>query len=232
MRLKGTINNLAINSQMTIANGGYVDVRGTMDLLSKDTGYNLDFTTRDLNLNTVVAKMPSTDLTATGSAKGRGFNPATMQAQLVAGVGASRIDTVNIDSANVRVAIANGLARIDTLAVDLPMSLHLHSMPDDPTLNAVMYGPLVLAGRLGTSGLTPATLRAEPTKPREVPEYRLDPVPAPAFAVASDDPAQWIKPTGTSLEFRTQGQAQDVEFVPFYRIFDERYAIYWKVTRV
>src|SRR4051812_535474 len=120
MRLKGTINNLAINSQMTIANGGYVDVRGTMDLFSKETGYNLNFTTRDLNLNTVVAKMPSTDLTATGSARGRGFNPATMQAQLVADVGRSRIDTVNVDSANVRVALANGLARIDTLAVDLP----------------------------------------------------------------------------------------------------------------
>ncbi len=120
MKLRGTINNLAINSQMTIANGGYVDVRGTMDLFSKETGYNLNFTTRDLNLNTVVAKMPSTDLTATGSARGRGFNPATMQAQLVADVGRSRIDTVNVDSANVRVALANGLARIDTLAVDLP----------------------------------------------------------------------------------------------------------------
>ena len=123
LRLKGTINNLAINSQMTISDGGYVDVRGTMDLFSKETGYNLDFTTRDLNLNTVVAKMPSTDLTATGSARGRGFNPATMQAQLVADVAGSRIDTVNVDSANVRVAIASGLARIDTLAVDLPAGI-------------------------------------------------------------------------------------------------------------
>jgi len=123
LRLKGTINNMAINSQMTIADGGYVDVRGTMDLFSKETGYNLDFTTRDLNLHTVVAKMPSTALTATGSARGRGFNPATMQAQLVADVGASRVDTVNVDSANVRVAIANGMARIDTLAVDLPQGI-------------------------------------------------------------------------------------------------------------
>ncbi|HEX4634309.1 MAG TPA: beta-L-arabinofuranosidase domain-containing protein [Gemmatimonadales bacterium] len=120
----------------------------------------------------------------------------------------------------------------DLLAVDLPMSLHLHSMPDDPALQAVMYGPLVLAGRLGTSGLTPATLRAEPTKPREVPEYHLDPVSAPAFSAVSDDPAQWIKPSGKSLEFRTQGQAQDIDFVPFYRIFDERYAIYWRMNRV
>jgi len=64
-----------------------------------------------------------------------------------------------------------------------------------------------------------------------VPEYPLDPVPAPAFAVSTDDPAEWIKPTGKSLEFRTQGQATNIEFVPFHRIFDERYAIYWKVNR-
>jgi hypothetical protein len=119
----------------------------------------------------------------------------------------------------------------DQLVVDLPMSLHVHPMPDDPSMQAVMYGPLVLAGRLGTSGLTPATLRAGPTKPREVPEYHLDPVPAPAFTVSSDDPADWMEPTGKALEFRTRGQTEAIEFVPFYRIFDERYAIYWKVNR-
>ena len=32
-------------------------------------------------------------------------------------------DTVAIDSANVRVAIANGIARFDTLAVDLPQGI-------------------------------------------------------------------------------------------------------------
>jgi hypothetical protein len=123
LRLRGSINNMAINTQMTIAGGGYVDVRGTMDLASKVTGYNLEFNTRELNLQAVVAKMPSTALTAVGSARGRGFDPATMQAQLVADVAASRVDTVNVDSANVRVAIANGIARVDTLAVGLPQGI-------------------------------------------------------------------------------------------------------------
>ena len=118
----------------------------------------------------------------------------------------------------------------DRLAVTLPMSLHLHPMPDDPSLQAVMYGPLVLAGRLGTEGLTPATLRAEATKPRTVPEYHLDPVPVPAFTASSGGPAQWIKPGPGPLEFHTVGQTRNVDFVPFFRIFDERYAIYWKVT--
>ena len=123
MRLRGTINNLAINSQMTISDGAYVDVRGSMDLFSRETGYNLQFNTRSLNLQTVLAKMPPTQINAVGSARGRGFNPATMQAQLVADVGPSSVDTVNVDSANVRVAVANGIASFDTLAVDLPQGI-------------------------------------------------------------------------------------------------------------
>ena len=95
-----------------------------------------------------------------------------------------------------------------------------------------MYGPMVLAGRLGTEGLTPSTLRAPPTKPRMVPEYTLPPVSAPAFKGSSDDLAAWLHPVeGRSLEFRTAGQAQDVTLVPFHAIFDERYAIYWKVEK-
>ena len=123
MRLKGPVNNLAINTQLTFPDGGFLDLRGTMDLASKVTGYNLDFVTRLFNANTVIAKAPQTSLTAAGSARGRGFDPATMQAQLTASVSASSIDTVSIDRANVKVAAANGMARVDTLAVELPQGI-------------------------------------------------------------------------------------------------------------
>ena len=119
----------------------------------------------------------------------------------------------------------------DRLEVRLPMRLHVAEMPDDPTVQAFMYGPLVLAGRLGTAGLTAANLRAEPTKPRTVPENHADPVPAPSFVAKGADPSAWIKPVaGRSLEFRTTGQATDVTLVPLHRLFDERYAVYWKVA--
>ena len=39
-------------------------------------------------------------------------------------------------------------------------------------VQAVMYGPLVLVGRLGTDGITAENRRAEPTKPRTVPEFK------------------------------------------------------------
>jgi len=123
MRLKGPANDLAINTQLTFPDGGFLDLRGTMDLASKVTGYNLDFVTRLFNANTVIAKAPQTSLTAVGSARGLGFDPATMQALLTASVSASSIDTVSIDRANVKVAAANGMARVDTLAVELPQGI-------------------------------------------------------------------------------------------------------------
>jgi DUF1680 family protein len=113
--------------------------------------------------------------------------------------------------------------------VRLPMRLHTAPMPDDPTVQAVMYGPVVLAGKLGTAGLTAENLRAEPTKPRTVPEYKSDPVTAPSIRAPSSDPASWLKQAGP-LEFRTVGQPNELTLVPLNRIFDERYAVYWKLS--
>lgn len=119
----------------------------------------------------------------------------------------------------------------DRVEVHLPMRLHTVPMPDDPTVQAVMYGPLVLAGKLGTAGLTAENLRAEPTKPRTVPEYKGEPVAAPTIHASSSDPATWLKPAGgRTLEFRTVGQPNELTLVPLNRVFDERYAVYWKVS--
>jgi hypothetical protein len=105
-------------------------------------------------------------------------------------------------------------------------------MPDDPTLVAALHGPVVLAGRLGSEGLTSDNLRAEPTKPREVPEYKSDPRPPGPIRAASPDPSAWLRPVaGRPLEYETVGQAQALRLSPLYRIFDERYGVYWKMER-
>jgi DUF1680 family protein len=120
----------------------------------------------------------------------------------------------------------------DRVKVTMPLGLHVCAMPDDPTVQAFMYGPLVLAGRLGTEGLTPETLRAEPTKPRAIPEYRSEPVAVAPLKAGGNDPSSWIKPVqGKPLEFRTTGQERDVTLIPFNRVLDERYGIYWRVVR-
>jgi hypothetical protein len=114
----------------------------------------------------------------------------------------------------------------DRLEIALPMTLHAHPMPDDRTLTAIMYGPLVLVGRLGTEGLSSAQLPAATPGPEGAP------VAAPWFATSGDDLSSWIEPVpGRPLEFRTRGQRTDVTLVPFYKLFDERYAVYWNVYR-
>jgi Uncharacterized protein conserved in bacteria len=119
----------------------------------------------------------------------------------------------------------------DRVDLILPMRLHSEPMPDDPTLQAVMYGPIVLAGKLGTAGLTPGTLRAEPTKPRTVPEYKLEPIAAPTIRASSADPATWLERVdGRGLAFRTVGQPNELTLVPLNSLYDERYAVYWKVS--
>lgn len=118
----------------------------------------------------------------------------------------------------------------DELAVRLPMRLHNVPLSGEGALQAVMYGPLVLAGRLGTEGLDVRTLRAGPTRPRTVPEYTSAAVSVPVIAAASPEPESWLTRTsGQALEFRTVGQARDLTLVPLNSIFDERYAVYWRL---
>ena len=120
----------------------------------------------------------------------------------------------------------------DKVEVTMPMSLHVNAMPDDSTLQAAMYGPLVLFGKLGSEGLTKENLRAEPTPIREVPRYRVKASAAPEFKTRSQDLRECIEPVpGRPLEFRTVGQAQNVTLVPFYKLLDERYGVYWKVGK-
>ena len=119
----------------------------------------------------------------------------------------------------------------DVLNVRLPMRLHAAPMPDDPSLQAVMYGPLVLAARLGTAGLTAESLRAGPTRPRKVPEYGAEPIAVAPIVARSRDPSSWLRPVAArALEFRSTGQESDLTLVPLNRIFDERYAVYFKVV--
>ena len=121
----------------------------------------------------------------------------------------------------------------DRLEVRLPMELHAHPMPDDSSMRAVMYGPLVLVGRMGTEGITTENRRAEPTKPRTVPEFKNpSPPAAPQIRASSDEVASWVAPVaGKPLEFQTKGQASSMTLVPLYRLFDERYVVYWNVSR-
>lgn len=113
----------------------------------------------------------------------------------------------------------------DRIEMDLPMRLHMEAMPDDPQQQAVLYGPLVLAGDLGTEGLSEKLI----VGPNAPPVRRVPPLDVPAFHAGSADPASWIEATGP-LAFRTRGQRKDVVLVPLNSLFEKRYAVYWQVS--
>jgi len=117
----------------------------------------------------------------------------------------------------------------DCLEITLPMSLYAAPMPDDKTLVAVMYGPLVLAGKLGGEGLTDEVTY---TTQNFFPFPRDKIASTPVFAVDSDDVSDWIEPVENQpLTFRATSEDQDITLVPYHKLFGERYAVYWRVYR-
>ena len=125
----------------------------------------------------------------------------------------------------------------DRIDLEMPMRLTVEAMPDDPTLQAFLYGPLVLAGDLGNEGLTeqmiigqqgPAVRR--PDGPAGNPNRPLLEAIVVPLHSASPDPASWIKPADKLLTFRTTGQKRDVTLSPLNKMFDRRYSVYWEVS--
>lgn len=113
----------------------------------------------------------------------------------------------------------------DKVEVALPMALHIHAMPDDASLQAMMYGPLVLHGRLGAQGLT---------KEMTVGGYDTTlvgaPVDVPEIVSDKNHPTAWVERVKEEpLTFRAIGQSQPITLVPFYKLWGERYATYWQV---
>jgi len=116
----------------------------------------------------------------------------------------------------------------DTIDVSLPMALHTEAMPDNPKMIAVLYGPMMLVGDLGREGLD-GVKRYGPSAPQV---GRVKTPPIPAFVGDVQDVVRRIAPVpGVPLQFQTKGLAQphEVTLVPFYRILDQRYTVYWSV---
>jgi DUF1680 family protein len=102
----------------------------------------------------------------------------------------------------------------DMIEVNIPFNLRLESMPDDPHRVAIMYGPLVLAGDLGTEDDTNA----------------YDPMYVPVLLTENRNPDAWMEIVdGSYNTFRTTsvGRPRDVILKPLYRTHERRYTVYW-----
>src|SRR5688572_6198447 len=123
VRLTGTMRDLAVRTNLAFVDGGTLGITGRLDLASAQKGYDVDLVADLFNANAVLAKAPRTSLTGTASADGRGTDPATMRANVSADLQSSTYDTLSVSAATLRVAMANGMARVDTLAVEVPQGV-------------------------------------------------------------------------------------------------------------
>jgi DUF1680 family protein len=117
----------------------------------------------------------------------------------------------------------------DQIEMTMPMSLWLCPMPDDANLAAIMYGPMVLAGQLGQVDVPKEMVYTSKNWFVYPKEYLAE---APVIVTAQRDPTSWIKPVeGAPLTFRTKGvgQPNDVTLVPYHRLWNQKYSIYWRL---
>jgi DUF1680 family protein len=117
----------------------------------------------------------------------------------------------------------------DRVEIFMPMKLRFERLPDRRDIAAILYGPIVLAGQLGgAEGLTSDKVYG-PYGPEG------DPVPVPTFEGKTGLPLEgWIKPVpGKALTFQTvnAGRPNDITLVPFYKLFGQRYSIYWELAK-
>ena len=114
----------------------------------------------------------------------------------------------------------------DKIEIQLPMQLHAEFLPGSTNEIALLYGPIVLAGELGTNAMPNPFARGQTD---------FSALPAPTAPVFVGDAAKLlahVEPvSGQPLTFRTHGigRPQDVTLIPFYQMHRQRYSVYWNL---
>ncbi len=112
----------------------------------------------------------------------------------------------------------------DRIIVKLPMGLHTYTARDSKNKVAFMYGPVVLAGELGTESFPTTDLVSDHTS--------LDSfgsIEVPDIVVENKSPEAFITATDLSkLEFKLDtGSGIAITLIPYFNLHHERYSLYW-----
>ena len=112
----------------------------------------------------------------------------------------------------------------------MPMELQAVPLPGSEQIVAFVYGPIVLAGALGSEGIAP---RADLNVNERLYGTVLNtPFTPPTLKGDPDTLVGQAKAMGSPLSFSipASGSATSVKLVPYYKIAHERYATYWKIA--
>lgn len=118
--------------------------------------------------------------------------------------------------------------RHNTIVLQLPMHVYVEPLAASNKYVALLYGPYVLAGRMGKEKL-PETFWStmNNTAWNEVPVTTV-----PSFGVCTDSIPMYVQSVAKSpLRFGIQLEGfEHIVVEPFYKVHFERYAVYWPIT--
>ena len=146
--------------------------------------------------------------------------------------------TVKINGEKKLVREKNGfitLARVckdgDVIEYQMPMSITIHSLPDNENAVAFKYGPWVLSADMGTNNMNTGTTGVDVTVPL------WDTTLSDILIVEKGTVNKWLRnieenlvKIGDSLEFKLNGTNQELIFSPHYKQHTNRYGIYFRLA--
>lgn len=124
------------------------------------------------------------------------------------------------------ITIARNWKDGDRVEATFPMSVHAETAHGDASRVALLYGPVVLAGELGTDGMQSPAPFSDPKKYNDYYTYNYN-IPAGlpiSLAIDLKNPARSLQKTGESLVFKA---ANGVTVSPLYDLHRQRYVVYW-----
>jgi len=113
----------------------------------------------------------------------------------------------------------------DTVELELPMQLHSESFADEPQVQALLVGPIVLAGQISKGDIPTALMHEQGPQIDKLPPLQIRPL------VTGGKPLETVvRPVdGSPLTYVTVNQPQNVTFKPLNRSW-ERFAVYWETA--
>jgi DUF1680 family protein len=118
----------------------------------------------------------------------------------------------------------------DVVDVQLDMRLRLEPLPNTPQIAAVLFGPIVLAARLGSAGVPQGADSI--VSERMYGEVLDRPMNTPRLALTPDNLRERVTRNAASeLSFSVRALEYDqpLELRPYHRIAHERYNLYWRI---
>ena len=117
----------------------------------------------------------------------------------------------------------------DRIEATYPMHLTLESAPNNPHRAALLYGPVVLAGALGTEGMLLPAPDSDPSKYNDYYTYDYhipEGLPTGLKWDAGHPENSVRRVSEDGLRFRT---ADGVTVLPLYDVHRQRYVVYWDI---